>query len=155
MYSSCKSHSTNESLSINVRDKRCVFSAQIWLYLISTVLKLPISQSSPWFSERAKPNPTARNMRVRVTIRVNTKLTAHRSNLKHNTQGGYGQYNTSAERIASNKLDCKRWKTLITHMIQKLREEKRTSREHPGEFVIRIYINILLMRSNILISQKH
>lgn len=56
------------------------------LYLISTVLKFPISKSSPWFSARAKPNPTARNIRVRVTIRVNTKLIAHRSNLRHSTQ---------------------------------------------------------------------
>lgn len=39
--------------------------------------------SSPWFSARAKPKPTARNIRVSVTIRVNTKLTAHMSNLKH------------------------------------------------------------------------
>lgn len=60
-------------------------------YLISTVLKLPISQSSPWFSARAKPNPTARNIRVSVTIRVNTKLTAHMSNLKHGTQWKCGQ----------------------------------------------------------------
>lgn len=55
-------------------------------HLISTVLKLPISKSSPWFSARAKPNPTARNIRVRVAIRVNTKLTAHMSNLKGDTQ---------------------------------------------------------------------
>lgn len=53
--------------------------------LISTVLKLPVSTSSPWFSARAKPKPTARNIRVNVTIRVNTKLTAHMSNLKHTT----------------------------------------------------------------------
>lgn len=52
-------------------------------HLIRTVLKLPISKSSLWFSARAKPKPTARNIRVRVVIRVNTKLTAHMSNLKH------------------------------------------------------------------------
>lgn len=47
--------------------------------------------SSPWFSERAKPKPTARNIRVSVTIRVNTKLTAHMSNLKRTPQLGKRQ----------------------------------------------------------------
>lgn len=64
----CHSSRKTESISINH-------------YLISTVLKLPISKSRPWFSARAKPNPTARNIRVKVDILVNTKLTAHISNL--------------------------------------------------------------------------
>lgn len=55
-------------------------------YLIRTVLKFPASRSSPWFSARARPKPTARNIRVSVTIRVNTKLTAHTSKLEHGTR---------------------------------------------------------------------
>lgn len=58
-------------------------SIGVKLYLIRKVLKLPVIKSTPWFSARAKPRPTARTIRVKVAIRVNTKLTAHRSNLRN------------------------------------------------------------------------
>ncbi len=51
-------------------------------HLIERVLKFPVSKSSIWFSERAKPKPTARNIRVRVIIRVRTNPTDHISNLQ-------------------------------------------------------------------------
>lgn len=55
-------------------------------YLIGRVLKFPASQSSVWFSDRAKPKPTDKNIRVRDTIRVKTNPTDHRSNLHTHTR---------------------------------------------------------------------
>lgn len=59
----------------------CLIGAALDPDLIKTVLKFPASQSKFWSSARESPKPTARNISVRVTIRVHTNPTAQRSNL--------------------------------------------------------------------------
>lgn len=46
------------------------------------MLKLPAAKSKPWFSAVARPNPTVRTDRDRVSSRPRTNKTAHMVKLK-------------------------------------------------------------------------
>lgn len=73
-------------------------------HLTERVLKFPVSKSSVWFSERAKPKPTARNIRVSVIIRVRTNPTDHIWNLHKYSINKRNHYNKINKQNKTNRI---------------------------------------------------